>query len=249
MKKLTLLLGSFLTVSCGAATNTYYVSTPQSTTNQINNMRPATGWSTNSDPSTALGAILTNGFELPIPVWEAAVVSGTQLLPGPTGQPALTEVEGGTGIYTYGYDAGEYSSGAVQFSHSMAQTNANLPELYISPHLHTSLSATVNPDQTNSVWQFDYQWAGINGDYSTVADTIIVTNEYAFTNVGMHEVISFGNITNNAVNNSPSSVIRFTVTRVTYSTDAVPDGTEILIDSLDIHYPVSRIGSSNVWSY
>jgi hypothetical protein len=177
--------------------------------------------------------------------WDDIATSGAILRGTGTGDPAWTEVEPGSGIYGVGFDAGESVNHAVQFKHGLASTNAAFPALYIEPHAHVSLSAAVAPAVSNHVWQLDYQWAKIGGDYLTTTNSIVVTNSFASTNAGMHSLVSFGYITNNLFQGTLSSIFRFRLSRVTYSTDAVPDGTEIIVDSFDIHAPMDRLGSDN----
>jgi hypothetical protein len=86
-----------------------------------------------------------------------------------------------------------------------------------------------------------YEWANINGVYTNVAGAL--TNTISFTNLYQHSILSFGNITNNAASGALSTIFRFGIERQAGGDGDMGNTACVIVDSVDIHYPVWRLGS------
>ena len=155
--------------------------------------------------------------------WVDALASGVAIGSVPTSPPEWT-------TNGYEYDSGEQAAFSIQSPHVLASTNSTFPNFYFEPHIHVTAASSV----TNQ-WVMSYRVAAVNADYSA---WVSLTNSVVITNANQHSILSFGNITNNALQGKSSVIFKGLVRR----SDAV--GIKVILDSIDFHVPVRVFGSA-----
>ena len=159
------------------------------------------------------------------------------------GATAPVQVNIGNGVLALGYDTGIGTAADASFSlqspHKFAQTNAANPVFWIGPHGH--ISATTLAAGTNATWVLYLYAAPVNGQYKDAF--YIRTNTYGFTRTNGNDIISFGNITNNAWAGKSSVMFRGRMVRIASASNDVGSGAVCTLDSFDIHYPFDQQGS------
>lgn len=159
------------------------------------------------------------------------------------GATAPVQVNIGNGVLALGYDTGVGTAADASFSlqspHKFAQTNAQNPVFWIGPHGH--ISATTLAAGTNATWVLYLYAAPVNGQYKDAF--YIRTNTYGFTRTNGNDIISFGNITNNSWAGKSSVMFRGRMVRIASASNDVGSGAVCTLDSFDIHYPLTEIGS------
>ena len=184
--------------------------------------------------------VVNNGIRLLVPEWDDVLVPGLSLSPNPSSAPKLIDTKPGGPIKGYGYDVGNIAHGSVQFGHrnvSPTGTNSLFPDYYIVPHIHVSVTNVV-ANAINGAFHMDYEWANINAQYTTISGALVLTNNFT-TNL-VHRIWSFPPITNNLAATNLSSIFRFSLKRTNTANETAE---LIIVDSVDLHAPVYRLGS------
>jgi hypothetical protein len=199
---------------------------------------------TNKSRITATnGTMIAGNVLLSTPNWRDQIISGLALGFGASSPGVVTvgPTHDGLAIRGMGFAHGEDGHATCQLNHDITPTNTTLPDFYIGPHIHISpkdLSAG-----TNASFRMVYEWANIGGIYTNVAGAL--TNTLSFTNLYEHRILNFGYITNNAAAGAISTIFRFGIERMNSGTGDVGNTRAVIVDSVDVHYPVWRFGSSN----
>ena len=187
------------------------------------------------------------------PRWVDAKAEGTSIALG-ANAPTLRDVPGNwtTGFESqaYAYAVNDYGSFNIQASHVFASTNGTFPEFYYEPHIHIS-PQTLNAGLTNVTFVLQWQTASVFDSFTQVTINTR-TNIYGFdTNFPVqHGLLSFGNVTNNVLQERSSVEFRGTVRRIASATADVGTGTaqEPFVDSIDFHTPVRVYGSKTQYT-
>lgn len=185
----------------------------------------------------AVGTTTTSNLVLSAVNYIDLIAPGLSLTGGGTA-PALTATGTGGPIFGMGYQDDDYAFGSLQMPHSLALTNETRTELVVYPHVHWSYATAPAVGASNIQWRLNYEWANIGGGFSATGFSTVVASSLMATN---SMITSFAPITNNAA--GISSIFRFKLSRIPYSTDAYGSGTRVIMDQFDIHVPVDRIGS------
>jgi hypothetical protein len=194
---------------------------------------------TNSASVAFSGYVSVSNLTYSSPRWMDALYSGMGFGQGGT-VPVRTEVEAGTSIYGRGWDQNDDGDFSIQFPHTLSATNVNLPQFYYEPHLHISCpSGAYSAGQSNVAFTITYTIAAPLVTYSNTTVTITATQTCLLPH--KHYLLEFGHKTNNALAGTVSAVVQGNLKRI-----ACGDGDiagRIIVDSLDFHVPVDRLGS------
>jgi len=193
----------------------------------------------------------TTNLWLTTPRWVDSLAQGLSLAGG-TAAPERADLPGSGWItpaqgYRYGWD--DYASFSIQSWHVLATTNASLPRFYYEPHIH--ICATTLAAGTNATFVMEWQSSIVNAGYTNYN---IVTNTYGFVGTNRHGILSFGNITNDALAGHASVMFRGSIKRIQSSSNDVGQGLpanpdqKVFIDSLDFHIPIRVLGSSSQYT-
>lgn len=195
-------------------------------------------WAINENWRRTTNWIGTQHVRLVTPEWRDQIISGMALGAGASA-PGVVAVSAGF-IRGLGFAHGEDGHAACQFNHDVAPTNASLPAFYVEPHVH--LSAVSLAGGTNATFAFRWEWAAINGRYTNSSGSL--TNSVSFTNLYDHVMMEFGHVTNDAMQGAISSILRFGIERLNGGAGDMGNTRAVVVDSVDVHYPVWRLGSA-----
>lgn len=187
------------------------------------------------------------------PRWVDAKAEGTSIALG-ANAPTLRDVPGNwtTGFESqaYAYAVNDYGSFNIQAGHVFASTNGGFQNFYYEPHIHIS-SQTIAVGATNVTFVIQWQTAPVFGSYSN-SPTLTRTNTHGFdiNTPIQHALLSFGNITNNDLQERSSVCFRGTVRRITSASNdvGIATGQEPFVDSIDFHTPVRVYGSKTQYT-
>ena len=205
----------------------------------------AAGGSIGSGTTISDGGI-AGDFKYYQPKWVDALAGGTSVALG-SSAPTLRNVTGswvsGVEAQGYAYAVGDYGSFSIQSLHVCASTNAEFPRFFYEPHVHVSPQA-IGPTATNVTFVMQWQTAEVFDSFTNMT-TEIRTNTIGFTNSAQHALLSFGNVTNNALQGKSSIVFRGTIRRIASASNDVGATTaqEPFVDSIDFHIPTRVFGS------
>lgn len=171
------------------------------------------------------------------------LVAPAMALAGGAAAPQLIDTGSGLGMQGMGYDNNDEAYGVLQMPHSLALTNANRSVLFIEPHAHWSTAAAAGAGTTNVQWRMIWCWASQRNSSFSFSGTSTVT--MATTGITNSYYASFGNITNNGA--GISSIFRFKIGRISSGANDY-GATRVILDQVDIHVPVDRVGSSQITS-
>lgn len=183
---------------------------------------------------TLLGGLYSN----PPVRWRDQIISGMALGAGASA-PGVVAVSGGF-IQGMGFAHGEDAHASCQLNHDLAGTNAGFPHFYIEPHVHVSPVSLSGG--TNATFRLVYEWANVGGVFTNIHGA--ATNSLAFTNLFEHRILGFGYLTNDSAARSVSSVFRFGIERLDGGAGDLGNTRAVIVDSVDVHYPVKYLGSS-----
>lgn len=176
--------------------------------------------------------------------WIDILTSGDAIASNPTGDPPVLTQYGTSNYFGYAYfynDAadGDKSYFTLQSAHKIAATNAANPNVWVEPHIHvTTTNFTAG---TNATFRLDLYYGNVWG-YLT--NWYAKTNTVSMTNTYQHCVLSFGNLTNNAIFSGRSSVLfKGRIMRIDGGTGDI-GANPVWVDSVDIHIPVTELGST-----
>lgn len=178
--------------------------------------------------------------------WVDILQSGTAIASNPSGDPPiLTEIPGGSNFFGYAYyydspTAGDKSYFSIQGIHKFASTNATHPNLWFEPHIHVTCT-NMPANLSNVTFRLDLAYATVFGRYT---NGYVHTNTFSFTNVLQHGVLSFGNVTNNALSGRSSVLFKGRIMRVNGGDGDLGANNPVWVDSLDIHMPTTELGST-----
>lgn len=175
--------------------------------------------------------------------WVDILTSGDAIASNPTGDPPVLTQYGTSNYFGYAYfynDAadGDKSYFTLQSVHKIAKTNAANPDVWVEPHVH--VTTTTFAAGTNATFRLDLYYGNVHG-YLT--NWYAKTNTVSMTNTYQHCVLSFGNLTNNAIFSGRSSVLfKGRVMRIDGGTGDI-GANPVWVDSIDIHVPITELGS------
>lgn len=201
--------------------------------------------------------VSATNFYLSQPRWVDALAGGLTLAGGIAAPEKAAIPNSGSWIapaegYRYGYGGvggDDYASFEIQAWHVMATINASFPSLYYEPHIHVCV-ADISAG-TNATFVLEWTSARVNDLFTNY---YIRTNTYGFTKTNEHGILSFGNITNNALAGHASVMFKGTVRRTASATNDVGSGAapnqgrKVFVESLDFHIPVRVLGSAGQYS-
>lgn len=195
---------------------------------------------TNFQQSLSLTGNWNGTFTANPPMWRDQISAPTTLSKGGTAV-ARVALTNGSIITVDGWFNDSYGDGEAQFNHDMATTNANLPNLYVIPHVHLSVT-NIAAGVSNTAWALIYNWTTLNGNFISAVNGAM-TNTFTMTAANTLYYFPFTAITNNAAAGTVSSIFTYRLQRVAAATgDFAGEATRL--HDFDIHYPVSRIGST-----
>lgn len=192
----------------------------------------------------ASGSVTATNFVHSKWKWIDILTSGDAIASNPTGDPPVLTQYGTSNYFGYAYfynDAadGDKSYFTLQSAHKIATTNAANPNVWVEPHIH--VTATTFAAGTNATFRLDLYYGSVFG-YLT--NWYAKTNSVSMTNTYQHCVLSFGNLTNNAIFSGRSSVLfKGRIMRIDGGTGDI-GANPVWVDSIDIHIPVTELGST-----
>lgn len=184
------------------------------------------------------GTAVASNFSFITPRWVDEKVSGLTLNPNPSSAPSLQPVVPGSIIQGLAWSIGDKAYFSIQVQHGVADTNAVFPNFYYQPHLHVSCSELAA--NSNATFAIHWQVATINSTYDSLYHR---TNTVTFATTNFHQILDFGYVTNNDLQGRDSFIFRGMIERIAGTADVAAD--TAFTDSIDMHIPISEMGSRN----
>lgn len=189
------------------------------------------------------GVVTASNFVHQTWKWVDILQTGAAMASNPAGDPpVLTQVPGqnyfGYGFYADSTTAGDKTYFSIQGVHKFALTNAQNPDVWFEPHIH--IMTTNRSVGSTCRFQVDLYYGTVLG---TLTNYYTATNTFTFTNIYQHGILSFGNVTNNALSGRSSVLFKGRIMRVTALADSI-GAFPVWVDSIDIHMPTQELGST-----
>lgn len=178
--------------------------------------------------------VYATNFTLTIPQWNDERIP-LSALSSPSSTPGFVTLSGGLSCYGFDKASEEQLDFELQLPHGISTNTAYGIDL----HLHWTGTTALTAGTSNVVWGLEWAMAKIGENYSATTITNRVTNR--LNSVRYHQISDLVRITNGF---GESTVIIGRLFRDGGNASDTYDGDAIGL-SLDTHYPVIRLGSSN----
>lgn len=190
---------------------------------------------------TASGTVTATNFLLSTPRWVDSPIQYVWPSGGPTA-PALTIPDGGLVGGLGLTETADELLGVCQINHQVCASNtAYAQNLYTEIHLHMQPATKPTSSTTNATFRLTYTAGNIGGNYY---GPFVVTNTIGMNTVTnrTHYLLEFGHIPASNYFPTISAIYRLKVEHI--ASAAQDYSGAIIVDGIDVHYPIDRLGSS-----